>query len=253
MPLPRTRTQRFFLEATPEAGEPRLSAEETTHALRVLRVRANEEVVGLDGRGRAWPLRIRSVSRHELALECTGPAREEPAPGLPGSSRPWVEVAVAWPRGARADDLVSALTQLGVAAIRPLTTRRAGPQDPGGKADRRLRIARESCKQSGSLWLPRIESPRSVAELVERPAHLAVLSPTADASVRSWLESRPADAGTESLPITCAIGPEGGFDTDEAELLAARGTEVRLASTILRIETAAVAATSVIMAHFVGS
>lgn len=254
MPLPRTRTQRFFLETTPADGEPRLSADEAAHALRVLRVREGDDVVGLDGRGRAWPLRIRSVSRRELALECTGPATEEPAPGLPGSTRPWVEVAVAWPRGPRADDLVAALTQLGVAVVRPLATRRAGPQDPAGKSDRRLRIARESCKQSGSLWLPRLEAPGSVAELTERPAHLAVLSPDPRAAgMRSWLDAAPAEAGSESLPIVCAVGPEGGFDEEESELLARSGTEVRLASTVLRIETAAVAAASVVMAHFVGS
>jgi 16S rRNA (uracil1498-N3)-methyltransferase len=249
---------RFFLAAPydPTAdGPPRLAEGEALHALRVLRVRPGDACVGLDGRGRAWPLRVVAVGRRELGLEVSGPPEEEPEPGQPDAPLPWIDVAVAFPRRPRAEEMLRRLTQLGAASITPLVTRQGGPQGaPDADDPRWQRILQDACKQSRRRWLPELGAARSALELaLARPAGaLALLDPVAGMSLDVWARSlSPAGAelGTRGRPITLAVGPEGGFDDAERDALLQRGaTAVRVAPHVLRIETAAEAALAVVAA-----
>jgi len=250
-----TSPPRFFLaEPFPTAaGPPKLADGEALHALRVLRVRPGDDCVGLDGRGRSWSLRVVAASKRELGLEVLGPPAEEPEPGLPGAPLPWIDVAVAFPRRPRAEEMLRRLTQLGAASITPLVTRRGGPQgtpDPGDP--RWSRILQDACKQSRRAWLPELGEPRSTLELaLARPGTaLCVLDPDVGMSLDTWARSIPVqdggELGTRERPITLAIGPEGGFEDGERDALLARGaTAVRVAPHVLRIETAAEAALAV--------
>jgi 16S rRNA (uracil1498-N3)-methyltransferase len=249
---------RFFL-ATSDGDEPRPGAPpklcegEALHALRVLRVQPGDACVGLDGRGRAWPMRVVAAGRRELGLELLGPPTAEPEPGEPGAPLPWIEVAVAFPRRPRAEEMLRRLCQLGAAAIAPLATRQGGPQGVPDAADPRwLRILMDACKQSRRVWLPELGAPRSTLELaLARPGTaVALLEPAGGMSLDVWARSLvPGELGTRRRPITLAIGPEGGFDPAERDALLQRGaTAVRVAPHVLRIETAAEAALAVVAA-----
>jgi 16S rRNA (uracil1498-N3)-methyltransferase len=191
-------------------------------------------------------MRVVAATRRELGFEITGPARFEPGPGAPEAPLPWVEVAVAWPRRTRAEEMVRRLTQLGAARITPLVARQAGPQKPPEADDPRwMRVLRDSCKQSGRAWLPQLVAPLSPAELaLARPqASLAVLDPARGRNMDTWARALlPSERGlgTPERPIVLIVGPEGGFDDDERQNLGLRGaTSVRVAPHILRVETAA--------------
>jgi len=243
---------RFFLAEPPGARPPRLEEAETLHALRVLRLAPGDACIGLDGRGRAWPLRVVAATRRELGLEVTGPAEFEPEPGGLGAPLPFIEVAVAFPRRARAEEMLRRLTQLGAARITPLRARQSGPQAAPDQGDARwLRLLREVCKQCRRSWLPELAPSLSPLELaLARPGEgLALLDPQGGMSLDTWARSlRPAaeGLGTRLRPITLAIGPEGGFDEDERAALFSRGTTaVRVSPHVLRIETAAEAALAI--------
>src|SRR5262245_13225737 len=92
-PLAMTAPPRFFLAEPPGARPPRLEEAESLHALRVLRLAPGDACIGLDGRGRAWPLRVVAATRRELGLEVTGPVEFEPEPGGLGAPLPFIEVA----------------------------------------------------------------------------------------------------------------------------------------------------------------
>jgi 16S rRNA (uracil1498-N3)-methyltransferase len=241
----------FFLEETLD-GSVRLLAEDQQHATRVLRLSAGALLIGLDGRGHRFPLRVRAVRRNELELESAGPVEFTPAPGEEGAPMPWFEVAVSWPRKNRVEPMLGRLVQLGAAAVRPLVARQRGPETVSEEsAARHLRIAREACKQSGRAWLPVLEpatAPEALAALRSIGA-LAVLDPRAGLAFDTWLRSlhpSPAGLGARARPIVLAIGPEGGFTGEEQRAFLELGASpVWLGPHVLRVETAAEAAMAV--------
>ena len=246
------RAPAFFLAEDASVADPRLRDEDAEHALRVLRLAKGDALDGLDGRGRRVPLRIARVQKGRVVLEAAGPVEETPEPGQEGSSLPWFELAVSWPRRNRVEDMVGRLVQLGAAAIRPLACRQRGPEEPPQKVSERLRRGvREACKQSGRWWLPVLEDCLTPAELGEArsTSPLAVLDPRAALSLDTWLRSlrpSPLGVGTRARPIVLVIGPEGGLTTAEHEALEARGaSRVWIGPHILRVETAAEAAMAV--------
>jgi 16S rRNA (uracil1498-N3)-methyltransferase len=242
----------FFLADDASPLAPRLRAEDAEHAVRVLRLGPGDRLVGLDGRGGRLPLRVRGVERGRLDLEVAGTRQLTPEPGAEGSPLPWFELAIAWPRRNRVEDMVGRLVQLGAAAIRPLEARRRGPEaPPRDPPERLLRVVREACKQSGRAWLTTFEPCLTPAALVAaRPTSpLAVLDPRGGFALDTWLRSlrpSPLGTGTRSRPIVLVIGPEGGLSPAELEALEARGaSRVWIGPHILRVETAAEAAMAI--------
>lgn len=243
---PPARPPAFFLIA---GRTDELEEEEALHARKVLRLAEGDLLIGLDGLGTRHPLRVRALTKHGLALEPAGEPELEPAPGAAHSPLPWFELAIAWPRRNRVEDMVNRLVQLGVAAIRPLVAEQRGPEEvPDEPPERVRRVAREAVKQSGRAWLPRFLPRCSVLDLAAGPAarDLAVLDPRAGLPLDVWLRSllpSPLDRGTEARPIQLVVGPEGGLSEGELGALIEAGSSLCwLAPFVLRIETAAEAA-----------
>jgi 16S rRNA (uracil1498-N3)-methyltransferase len=231
---------------------PELAEEELDHALRVLRLGPGDALVGLDGRGGRWPLRVVRVEGRRLELEPAGQPTVEPAPGEKGAPLPWIEIALPLPRG-RGEEVVDRLTQLGVAALTPLETERAHEASRRGsqaRAERLERVARQACKQSGRAWVPVLSSPCALKDLpVERAnATLVVASPRGRRTLLEWALGRCGERWNAQRPLVVAIGPEGGLTQAEEEALTAAGAHaVGLGPHLLRIETAAEAAAAVLV------
>ncbi len=261
--------RRFFLERAPPEGPPRLQREEALHVLRVLRLSTGDEILGLDGRGNAWPLRIAGVSGREPELEATGPVRAEPPPGAAGASLPWIEVLVSWPRSARAEPMLDRLVQLGAAAVVPLVCAARGPEPlPAGRRRARLvKIAESACKQCGRLWLPEIREPTELCALARDPSSSTesstesrtelsrsaplVLDPMARKHLVDWLATSGPVRSTRETPLELVVGPEGGFSREERDVLAALGAQsVCVHPNVLRVETAAETALALCAAHY---
>lgn len=239
-PQPKSRSERrFFLATTPDQGEPKLAPEDQEHALRVLRLEPGELILGLDGRGRAWPLEITSVEKRSLGLKSRGEPHFEPRPGDPGSPLGWIEVALPLPKPARQSETIERLTQLGACRVLPLATERTTEVAralSGNRLEKLARASREACKQSRRLWTVALEPVASLKEvLAAGPGELVRLDPRGEISLSRFAETLAADARP-----TVLVGPEGGFSPAECEFMDSKGATVcRLTPTILRIETAA--------------
>lgn len=251
---PRLRRDRFFHLAQPPRGaHARLVESDERHALRVLRLQPGDELVGGDGMGRAWPLRVAAAGRAGLELEVAGASWSDPAPGEPGSHAPRVEVVLALPRGGRSEDALERMTQLGVWSVRPLASERVqgqrrevGPE----RAERCRRVLREACKQCRRLWTPQFGEPLAPADLPEKAGAgpLLVLDPHGALDLLDWARTHPG-AGSADRPLTVVVGPEGGLtEAESAHLAAAGATAVRVGPHVLRIETAAEAALALLVA-----
>ena len=156
-------------------------------------------------------------------------------------------VASAVPKGERADWMVEKHSELGATAFIPLIAARSVVVPEGkGKLERWSRIATESAKQSRRQGVMRIESPTALGHALQL---------LRDGAAGMCLSTAPGatpilDALREQQPnreLILFIGPEGGWtDAELVELDRAGAVSVRLTSTVLRIETAAVAASAVI-------
>lgn len=224
---------------------PELEPEDAAHARRVLRLGVGDPLVGLDGRGGRWPLRVTHASGGAFEIEATGEPDLEPGPGEPGGALPWIEVAVSLPREKRAEAMLDRLVQLGFAALTPLWCERSqGPlRELSETRSRRLqRTAREACKQCDRAWMPRVHPTCVPADLLAaRPrGPVALLDPSAQETLLDWAGTLEPDVGTPETPLVLVVGPEGGFTTEERDDLLAQGARpVCLGPHTLRIETAA--------------
>jgi 16S rRNA (uracil1498-N3)-methyltransferase len=231
---------RFFV---PELSMPvravHLPEGEAAHAARVLRLQPGERVTILNGRGLRGSARVVRVDRRqvELAVERI---EEVPAPAY----RITLFQAVTKPKSM--EWIIQKATELGARVIQPVVTSRVVPHWAEGEGVRKVekwrRIAVEALKQCGQPWLPHVEAPAALADLLGKapPSFLASLQLGAR-PLREWLEGA-ADGCQVSVgsPVGLWIGPEGDFAPEEIQLLrTAGGCPITLGPLVLRSETAA--------------
>lgn len=249
--------RRFFLARTPLEGRPLLLERELEHARKVLRLGPGDRLIGLDGRGRAFPLRVERLAGKEYELAEDGPCVAEPAAGSPGASTRWVELALPLARGERSEALVESATQLGASAIQWILSERTPPRSrepSSARLERLERLAAEAVKQSRRAWLPELRAPLALGSLLEREAlRLVLLDPSPRAPpLSAVLAAFEGELGTRARPLVLVAGPEGGFTPAEEEQLRAAGARpARLSPFVLRIETAAAAALAIAL-HLLG-
>jgi len=163
-----------------------------------------------------------------------------------GSTRS-VTLALAVFKFDRFEWAVEKSTELGVSKIVPVVAQRTDSHlatAAGKRVDRWRRIAREAAEQSRRLAVPELSDP------IKLKAYLA----TEHAASRVVLAENEKEIQLRDLlegnsEVTLAIGPEGGWADGELEQFANSGwTAASLGSTILRAETAAIAALAVVQA-----
>lgn len=206
----------------------RLSPEDARHAAKVLRLRPGDEIVALDGAGGRFRAHLKEEGSVEL-LE-TLPSNEP---------RLRLTVYQGVPKADKLELLAQKLTELGVTRLVPVAMERSVRHFE--KVERLRKIAREAAKQC------RRALPMEITEPMPWPK--AVLDMRArERLVAPWEEA--SDGRLTALPpcndIGLLIGPEGGISARE---IAESGAKtVTLGARILRTETAALAATAIIMA-----
>jgi 16S rRNA (uracil1498-N3)-methyltransferase len=207
-----------------DLSAPELSTGDRHHLERVLRVRVGEAVTASDGAGR-W-VACRWVGGP--TLEVDGVVVVEPAP------TPLVTVAFSPVKGDRPEWAVQKLTELGVDRIVPLVAARSVVRWTGDRGtavvERWRRVAREAAMQSRRAWLPVVEEAGSFREAATWPGAVLAVG--------------GGDPPSLAHPVVL-VGPEGGWDADE---LAAELPTVALGPNVLRTETAAVAAGTLLVA-----
>ncbi|MEK6642625.1 MAG: RsmE family RNA methyltransferase [Planctomycetota bacterium] len=215
-----------------------LCGAEVHHAVKVLRLGTGDSVILFDGGGGEAVGTILDVKPETLRVRVTA-RRVVPV------HRNGLSMMVATPKGERADWMMEKCAELGVRAMTPLICAR-GQVSPGdGKLARWRRKAGEAAKQSGQSVTMRVDAPMVLSEALRSCAQDVVLlfgDPRADAATMMTALAQ----ATRDASVVMLVGPEGGFAHDEIRMLEAAGAKsVRLAESILRVETAAVAGASV--------
>jgi 16S rRNA (uracil1498-N3)-methyltransferase len=217
-----------------------LTGADARHLARVLRARPGQRFeVSAAGRLRLGTVRNVSHDRVEFDL-----GEELPAPALPA-----VTLLLAVFKFDRMEWAIEKATELGAVRIVPVVARRTDVRlaaAAGKRAERWRRIVHEAAQQSRRLAPPEVAAPLKLKD---------ALAGIGQSSARIVLaESEEVLALLRALPEGCreaalAVGPEGGWTEDELQRFAAAGWQAAsLGPTILRAETAALAALAVVMA-----
>ncbi|MDY0064992.1 MAG: 16S rRNA (uracil(1498)-N(3))-methyltransferase [Steroidobacteraceae bacterium] len=237
------RLNRIFCDGPLAGGaEVTLPAAGAYHVTRVLRMRESAPLIVFDG--------VQGDFRAEISRIDGGQVVVRLLEQLPGTAESPLRITLAQgvSRGERMDWTLQKATELGVAAVTPVLTARSVVRLDEKQALRKQAhwrgVVISACEQCGRSRIPSIAEPISLKTYLantRREGLRIVLSPTAPGSL----------AGFASLPsrVELLIGPEGGLDDDELMAAQQSGfTPVRLGPRVLRTETAAVVALSVLQA-----
>ncbi|HEV3181193.1 MAG TPA: 16S rRNA (uracil(1498)-N(3))-methyltransferase [Steroidobacteraceae bacterium] len=239
------RLTRVYVDAALEAGARlTLTGGAAGHLTRVLRLRPKAALTLFNGRGGQYAASIERVAGSEVTVavgEHEPIERESPFP---------LTLAQGVSRGERMDLVVQKATELGVARLVPVLTERSVVRLDEAQSDRKSShwraIAIAACEQCGRNRLPEVALPAQLHEFLRQPAGDSVrllLSPLA--------ELRIEDVPRPARGVTVLIGPEGGLaDAEQRDALTAGFTAVNLGPRVLRTETAAIAALTLLQREF---
>ncbi len=231
-----------------------LDEDETHHATDVLRMKVGDCATVFNGEGGHAKVEFVSVGKRAIELKVLH-ASQSPPPACR------ITLGQAIPKGKNMDLIVQKATELGAAAVVPLTTERTVVQfdarDAEKKREKWQAVAIEACKQCGQDWLPAVLPAQTLAAFFQdQPAFdlllIASLQPDA-LHPKKVLADYRREKGANPASVLVVIGPEGDFTPAEMALAKAHGCRpITLGPIVLRTETAALYCLSVLSYELMG-
>jgi 16S rRNA (uracil1498-N3)-methyltransferase len=216
-----------------------LTGAHADHLTRVLRARVGQEFDIASG-SRVRRGRITGISEGRVEFEL--------GQDLPVTPAPNVTVILSIFKFDRMEWAIEKCTELGAIRIVPLIASRteahlaaAAPK----RLERWQRIARQASEQSRRVSPPEISAPIKLKDAVTLPASTRIVLSESEKEVML----------TDTLPpeisdVLLAFGPEGGWTAAElGQFCDAGWLSASLGCTVLRAETAAIAAVAVVLSH----
>jgi 16S rRNA (uracil1498-N3)-methyltransferase len=234
-------TRRRWIADRVEGDRAFLLGSNATHLFRVLRVKVGQEFdVAAEGVLRFAKVVFASHDQVEFELGAE----------VASAALPQITVYLSVFKFDRLEWALEKLTELGVSRVVPMIAQRTEEhlaKAAAKRVERWRKIAREASQQARRIAPPEIAEPVTLKKAIaEAKGSRIVLS---EAEHQVSLKSALA-AGT--LPLAMAFGPEGGWSEAELDLFNGSGWKpASLGHTILRAETAAIAAVAVAMAELI--
>ena len=224
-----------------------LSAQESHHLARVLRVEAGQEMTLFDGEGTRADGIVDSVSKKEVTVRITKRETIEPHP---------VEITLiqAVCKPDRFDMILQKASELGVRTIQPIVTQNTSL--PTGKIEKMIgrgeAIIRNASQQCGTAWLPVFQPLEKISAILSSiGTYDALFIGSLQSNAKPFKKALRSltEAGMSPAPrVALLIGPEGDFTEEEVKTAIHVGAiPVTFGSQILRTETAAIFGLSVLV------
>ena len=232
--------QRLFVDADLRDGASVACTPAQANYLRnVLRLKPGDAILVFNGRDGEWQAEVSEAGKRATSLTIGAQVRAQ-------EGGPDIDYLFAPLKRARLDYMVEKATEMGVARLRPVLTRRTTPERVN--TERMRAHAIEAAEQCGILRIPEVHAPEKIERVIaawDAARPLVFCDEDSD-------ETCPFStlARIEPGPLAVLIGPEGGFDPAERELLSRQPfvTRISLGPRILRADTAAVAALALVNA-----
>jgi 16S rRNA (uracil1498-N3)-methyltransferase len=205
----------------------------------VRRIRLHAQVEVIDDRGSTYDAVVTELTPDRVVLTVSGSTarhRESPLD---------LTLALALLKGSKIDLVIEKATELGVTRVVLFHSTRALGGSGRGRLERWRRIAISAAKQCGRERVPEIAGPETLEVITRRPAELRLVC---------WEAAQDQAAPSPRSRISSllvVVGPEGGFDDAEVDLLQHSGFRpISLGPRILRGETAAIVASALAQARW---
>ncbi len=232
-------------DAWVEGGLVSLPSDEAHHLARVLRVQPGDRVLAFDGRGREAEATVESAGRLGLSVRLHQAVLH---------ARPPCEIILfqAVLKNERMEEVVQKAVELGVAELVPLEAEHSVAKRTGEKLERWRKIALGAARQSGNPFLMEIRNPVSAVDSVPEGARLELsFFGSLEAGAQPLWDVLDPLRQRRGIRAGLWIGPEGDWSEKEYAALRSAGIRpVTLGPLVLRAETAAFYALSVIGAAF---
>ncbi len=232
--------ERFYCPDLRSRSPMVLTGDEAHHLARVRRIEVGQTIELFDGLSEDAVLaEIQEISSKRVVALATSPPRPGRHPAVN------LTLAVAFPKGERLDWLVEKAVEIGVSTLQPILAGRSVVDPRPAKLDRLRRHVIEASKQCGRNRLMAIQDPvRWLDWIPVCGDSLRLLAHPGGIRQGQWPNWPPESH------LTLAVGPEGGFTDAEVEAARlARWIPIDIAPTILRIETAALVGSALIINH----
>lgn len=238
---------RFHVPQPLAAGQQLELPAGVAHHINVVRMEPGDTLTLFNGDGGEYTAVLTEVQKKKAWAEIKLFDRREAE--LPFA----VTLAQALPEGSKMDWIIEKAVELGVAGIQPLAARRCVVRLSAERAEKKLEhwngIVVSASEQCGRNRLATVAAPLEFREWIARQDlhKRVILTPRATESLADWARHQPAQA------LSIMVGPEGGFsDEEEAEALRHGALPLSIGPRVLRTETAALAAVSILSAAWGG-
>lgn len=221
-----------------------VTGEESHHIIDVMRLGEGNLVTVFDGTGKEYEGKIASIANKRVSIDISKIKVADKKRLLS------ISLAQAMPKRDKMDLIVQKATELGVEEILPIESLRTVVKSKKdrrqSKIERWQKIAIEASKQCGRTELPKIQNITSFNSLLDSMAKYDyTIMPCLSVGVitlKSALKGRNKQAR-----VLVIIGPEGGFSEEEINRAREKGaTLVTLGNLVLKSDTAAIAAVSIL-------
>ncbi|MBI2342188.1 MAG: 16S rRNA (uracil(1498)-N(3))-methyltransferase [Deltaproteobacteria bacterium] len=218
------------------SGYATISGKDALHITTVLRLKENDWLMLTDGKGNRWKAEITKITRGLVLAKLVLKSQ----PSLKTTD---ITLALAMIKQERFEWALEKSVELGCRKIIPVASERSLPKPSSPKFKRWQKIVEEAQKQCGTAFSTLLEIPTSFGDLLKN-------SGSFENKILFWEGENSTGLQKCSLQPSSTliiIGPEGGFTAEEIKLTKELGIATAgLGPLILRVETAAIAAISLV-------
>ena len=223
-----------------------INNDDVAHIKRVLRANIGDELILCDGQGVNYQTEIFQIFDKQILLKVISSIKADTESNIE------VTIFQGLPKASKMDYIIQKTTELGVVNIVPCKMARSvskieNAKDAKKKCERWQKISEEAAKQSGRGIIPQIYEPVDFKVAVKMMKDYDLAFAPYECEEENKLKN--VLCSKESVKtIAFMIGPEGGFDLEETEILKTNSIPtVTLGKRILRTETAGEAVLAMVM------
>lgn len=230
----------FFVDEEIASDSYSLSGEDGRHIIKSLRMNKGEALALCSPSGTVHKGVIKDILEDTVTVDILSSAESQAEPNIE------VTLYQALPKGDKMELIIQKAVEIGVTRIVPMISSRCvsrpDKKSLSKKIPRWQKIAKQAAMQSGRGIIPSVDECIKFRDAVARAAgEKIIFYELGGEKVRDVLKDSPGE-------ISIFIGSEGGFSSQETELVRNNGGRVAtLGKRILRAETAPLAALTLIM------
>ena len=236
--------QQIFVNEGPVNDSFVITGDDMHHLVRVVRLKRGEVIRVSSADGLNYLCEVSDITSDELIAKV-----KEEVPSTELSNKIYLFQAL--PKGDKMETIIEKCVELGVHEIIPVQMKNCivkfDDKKKKSKLTRYQTVAETAAKQSKRSIIPKVADFMSFKEAFEYAKSLDILLLPYESKNGMKDTFDALDSIKEGMSIGVFIGPEGGFDSSEIELVKESCRIISLGRRILRTETAAICTLSMLM------